>query len=143
MLKKVKLFIKSHIDNLDSAGLPEGDTEVSELSVLGTMKINGDGISLSYNENTESGELHSYILADEGRVTVMRNGAIVSTLRFSEGEVYNTVYELPPYKFDISVTTKKIRNTLTESGGALDIIYEMNVGGAAKRTKMKITVSEV
>ena len=143
MLKRVKLKICSYIDNLDSASLPEGEREVSETTHTGAMKISCGAISLSYRENTEGGSVFSDILLHEsGAVTVRRTGAIDSTMHFDENEEFNTVYSLPPYKFDMSVRTKKIRSTLSEAGGTIEIFYEMTLGGADKRVKMKIEVSE-
>lgn len=143
MLKRVRIKICSYIDNLDSASLPEGEREVSESEHVGAMKISCGETSLSYRESTEGGSVFSDILMHEsGAVTVVRTGAINSTMHFDENEEFNTVYSLPPYKFDMNVRTKKIRSTLTESGGTIDIFYEMTLGGADKRVKMKIEVSE-
>ena len=143
MLKRVKIKICSYIDNLDPSGLPEGEREVSETLHTGAMKISCGETSLSYRENTEGGSVFSDILIHGGgAVTVRRTGAINSTMHFDENEEFNTVYSLPPYKFDMNVRTKKIRSTLTEAGGAIDIFYDMTLGGAEKRVKMKIEVSE-
>ena len=76
------------------------------------------------------------------RVTVSRRGAIRSVLVFEEGKSYGSIYEIPPYKFDMNVTTKRMKCSLTESGGVIDILYEMNLGGASKRARMKITAGE-
>ena len=107
------------------------------------MKISCGEISLSYRENTDSGSVFSDILVHEsGAVTVRRSGAIDSTLHFDKNEEFNTVYSLPPYKFDMNVKTSKIKNTLSVLGGTLEIAYEMTVGGAKKRVIMTIEVSE-
>ena len=143
MLKKVKLNIKSHIDNLDGRGIPEGEPEISELTHSGAMKISGGEVSLSYRESTEGGSVFSDILVHEsGAVTVRRSGAIDSTIHFDENEEFHTVYSLPPYKFDMTVKTKEIKSSLSLFGGTLEIFYEMSVGGADKRVNMKIEVSE-
>jgi len=143
MLKKVKLKIYSYIDNLDASSLPEGEREISETEHSGAMKLSRGEISLSYRETTEGGSVFSDILVHEsGAVTVRRSGAIDSTMHFDEKEAYNTVYSLPPYKFDMTINTKRIRNTLAERGGTLEILYDMKLGGADKRVKMKIEVSE-
>jgi len=42
----------------------------------------------------------------------------------------------------MTINTKRIRNTLAERGGTLEILYDMKLGGADKRVKMKIEVSE-
>lgn len=143
MLKKVTLKIESHIDNLDGHGLPEGEREISSSLHRAAMKISGGDVSLSYRENTEGGSVFSDILVHEsGSVTVRRSGAIDSTMHFDENEEYHTVYSLPPYKFDMTVKTKKIKSSLSLFGGSLEIFYEMSVGGADKRVNMKIEVSE-
>lgn len=143
MLKKVKLKICSYIDNLDDNGLLTAEREVSEKTHSGAMKISCGDTSLSYRESTEGGSVFSDILISEsGAVTVRRTGAIDSTMYFNEKEEYNTVYTIPPYKFDMNIKTKKIRSTLTEAGGTLEIFYEMNVGTQEKKVKMKIEVSE-
>lgn len=143
MLKKVKLKICSYIDNLDDNGLLTAEREVSEQTYSGAMKISCGDTSLSYRESTEGGSVFSDILISEsGAVTVRRTGAIDSTMYFNEKEEYNTVYTIPPYKFDMNIKTKKIRSTLTEAGGTLEIFYEMNIGTQEKKVKMKIEVSE-
>ena len=141
MLKKVNMTIKSYIDNVDDCG--NVDRELSESTHTGAMKISCGETSLSYRESTEGGSVFSDILIHEsGAVTVRRTGAIDSTLHFDENEEFNTVYSLPPYKFDMSVKTEKIKNTLSILGGTLEIKYEMTVGGAKKLVLMQISVSE-
>ena len=143
MLKKVKLDIRSFIDNLDECGKSDGDPEISRSSVIGTMKIYSDEISLSYKESGEGGEVSTDILKTAGGITVTRRGAISSTLHFAEGENFETVYSIPPYKFDMTVKTVRMTDELSECGGSLDIIYLMSVGGADKKCRMRISVTEV
>lgn len=144
MLKKVLIKIFSEIENLDERGNSDGEKEISSTSHNGAMKISEDEISLSYRESTEGGSVFSDILIHgSGAVTVRRTGAIDSTMHFDENEEFNTVYSLPPYKFDMKVETKKIKNSLSILGGTLEIFYRMCVGGAEKEVNMKIEVSEV
>ena len=143
MLKKVNLNIKSYIDNLDDSASSVDNREVSEASHSGAMKLAAGELSLSYRENTEGGSVFSDILIHEsGAVTVRRTGAIDSTLHFDTAEEFNTVYSLPPYKFDMNVKTERISNTLSIFGGSLEIEYLMTVGGAKKHVNMIIDVSE-
>ena len=136
-IKSAKLTIHSHIDNFDSA--PEvNDTEYSAL-----IKTTDSEIGIAYEETGEGGKLFCDILVRGERVTVARRGAICSTLVFEEGKEYGSIYEIPPYKFDMAVKTKRLKIDLLPTGGTIDILYEMNVGGAVKKSRMKITVSEV
>ena len=143
MLKKIKLNIESYIDSLDEHGLPEGETEENVSSFFGVMKLDGDEITVSYKEADENGTVNCSVVHTPGCVTVRRNGAIVSVMVFDEKEIFKTVYSIPPYKFDMEIKTKRLSSTLTEHGGALDILYEMNIGGMRRAAKMKITVKEV
>ena len=74
-------------------------------------------------------------------VRVVRHGALESELVFREGESTESVYAVGPYKFDATVKTRRIRNTITELGGTLTLYYDMNVGGAEKSVRMRITLS--
>ncbi len=143
MLKKIKLNIESYIDNLDEHGLSDGEPEINRASHPGTMRISDGEVALTYKENTEGDPVTCSVTAKAGTVTVRRNGAVVSTMVFDEREIYKTVYCVPPYKFDMEIKTKRVKNSLSESGGTLEILYEMDIGGAKKETRMKITVSEV
>lgn len=136
-IKKIKLTIHSHIDNEDST------PEVNDADYEGIMKICGEEIGFSYEENSEGGKLLCDILVRGDRVTVSRRGAIRSTLVFEQGKTYGSIYEIPPYKFDMSVTTKRLKHKLDTTGGVIDILYEMKLGGASKRARMKICACEV
>jgi uncharacterized beta-barrel protein YwiB (DUF1934 family) len=81
------------------------------------------------------------ITAVNDTVTVKRRGAIESEMVFSQGTSHSSVYEVPPYKFDVTVMARKIRNSLGRGGGILDMFYNMEIGGAVKSARMKITVT--
>ena len=135
-----KFKISSYIENLDSAGVPEGDGEKTESMPSGDIVFEGKNAFISYTEESESGRITSEITVKENTVTVRRSGAIISEMVFSEGECHRSLYQIPPYSFDTVVNTKKIRNTLSKEGGRLDIFYTMSIGGQEKKVRMKIEV---
>ena len=135
-----KFKISSYIENLDSSGIPEGEVEKTEICPVGIFRAEGGSLLLSYTEKSEGGEIFSEIAVESGTVTVCRSGAIVSEMRFREGESHRSLYQIPPYSFDTVIYTKKIRNTLSENGGRLDIFYTMSIGGQDKNVRMKIEV---
>ncbi len=146
-IKNIKLNIHSHIDNLDDFGIASGAPEINDNEYTGVMRYAKDEIAISYEEVTEGGKIFCDILKKGDKVTVSRRGAIKSVLLFEEGKTYSGSYEIPPYKFDISVKTKRLKSTLREEiinecGGVLDILYSMNIGGAEKRCRMKISVGD-
>ena len=140
VINEVKIKIESSIENLDSAGLPEGDIErnVSELS--GFYRFSEGEAVLTYSEEGEGGNSLSEITCRMGEVTVKRSGAIESCLFFKEGESHSSIYSVPPYKFDAIVTAKRVRVELCECAGKIDLLYNMKIGGAEKSARMKIWI---
>lgn len=141
MLKRVNLKIESVIDNLDSAGLTEGESERNVSESVGSLLISGEDVRITYKEKTEGGESESEIICSGGGVTVRRRGAIESELYFKEAETHQSVYSVPPYKFDAEVKTRRVRIELSETGGRIDLFYNMKIGGAEKAARMKIWIS--
>jgi uncharacterized beta-barrel protein YwiB (DUF1934 family) len=63
-------------------------------------------------------------------------------LLFEKDGEFNTVYTIPPYKFDMHTKTLRLSTTLSDTGAVIDILYLMTVGGASRRCRMRI-VAEV
>ena len=140
MWRDVKIEVNSYIENLDESGLAEGDAEISRTEHNAKMKMHGEDVFLSYEEESEGGKIFSDIRLSSGGITVSRRGAIESVLLFADGEEFNTVYSVPPYKFDMQVKTLRIRGSADANGGEVDILYRMSVGGAAKKCRMRICI---
>lgn len=138
---KVKIKIESIIENLDAQGNAEGDTEKNESKCFGQYSYSEDCTTLSYTERGEGGEVSSLITVSDDGVTVKRCGAIVSEMKFKEGVSHSSLYSIPPYSFDATVTARKIRLALNEDGGSLDLFYNMKIGGAEKSARMRIWIS--
>lgn len=135
----LKLTVNSVIENLDDTGMPEGEPEINIFTTDGTLSVTDEGYLLSFSESEDGEEAHTDLYISEERVRLLKSGSITSEMLFSEGEIFNTLYRVGPYSFDMAVRTKKIRNSLTETGGELQLIYSMNVGGQEKNVRMKIT----
>ena len=138
-VKEVCVTVKSVIQNLDG-GVPYGEEEVTEAIVFGFMRPTEDGFFLTYSENGEGGKTVSDVTASSERVTVRRRGAVESEMVFSVGETHSSLYEIPPYRFDMKVTATKIRNTLALGSGGLDLFYKMEIGGAEKKVRLRLFV---
>jgi uncharacterized beta-barrel protein YwiB (DUF1934 family) len=138
---KARFKIESVIDNLDGAGLPEGDPERNTVYADGDFSLTDGGALISYAEVGEGGRVDSDISLSGDSVKVVRRGAIESEMHFAEGCEHRSVYSVPPYKFDALIRTRRIRTALSESGGTLELIYNMRIGGADKSARMKIWIS--
>lgn len=138
----IKLDIFSSLQDVSSSGLAEGEAENTESHCDGIMKRTADGsLFISYEESSENGKIYSDIKITDSKIAVRRRGAIESTLIFEDGVLHKSTYTLPPYTLDMEVFTKKIRRDMHFGKGELTLIYNMNVGGAARSCIMKITVS--
>lgn len=138
-MKKVMIKISSTVEELDVGGLAES-SEKSENKLLGSLCATDGVLTLSYKESTDGGEVFSEIIICADEIAVRRTGALTSEFIFAEGREHSSLYSVGPYAFDATVVAKRIRNSLTEDGGELTLLYEMEVGGAKKRIRMKIEV---
>ena len=142
MIKEAEIKISSVIENLDDAGLPLGDSERSESSHSGYYHIIDEDRFVTYAEEGDGRKTTSEVrLFSDGRVSVSRSGAIESSFLFEEGATHFSLYKVDPYTFDAQIRTRKIRSSLSEEGGSLELIYNMKIGGAEKSARMKIWIS--
>lgn len=137
-----RLNILSTLSDMDASGLPEGDPEKTEISVNGTIRFDSRGdVFISYREDSEGGAIFSDIKISKSKVTVLRRGAIESTLVFEEGIIHRSVYSLPPYKMDMEIITGRIRKNIDDGNLQLTLNYQMKVGGSKRAAVFKITAA--
>lgn len=132
----VKIDMLSVISSVD--GDSRGESERSETTYEGELRLRGEGILLTYSETTEGGELKTEISVTDGEVRVRRRGAIRSDMRFREGESATSFYEIPPYSFDMEIYCKRAKISVEEHSGRVDLLYEMKVGGDVRAARMRI-----
>ena len=136
---ELEYTVHSVIENLDDNGAVDGEPEVNLITVDGFLKSDGESLLITYAEMSEGGRILTDMTVSEGEVKLARRGAVMFDATFREGESMTTVYSIPPYSFDATLTTKKIRSELTKDGGVLRLHYGMNIGGQEKAVRMKIT----
>ncbi len=137
--REVEVKIHSVIDNLEG-GIPDGEPEISIFTADGRLTVSDGALTLAYRETGEGYVTLCELSVRPEGVMLSRREAVVCDILFSEEEECHTVYSVPPYKFDMTVVTKRIRNSLTAEGGTLQLVYGMNLGGQDKSVNMKITV---
>lgn len=140
-IKCVSVTVRSVIDNMED-GLPVGEPERTVIAAQGSLTDEDGTLTVKYTEEGEEGQHTDVTLVYRtGGVILSRRGSVVVDLVFEEGEECRTLYSVPPYKFDMTVNTRKIRSTLTGGGGELQLIYDMNVGGQDKRVRLHLSVT--
>ena len=141
-LKNVKIEIDSLVEDLDDSGLVS-DSSRTSATAEGVMKADEKEIFISYSEIAENEKTDSEITLKNSSVSVKRKGALTCNFLFTETKTTSTLYSVGPYSFDAEIYTRKIRSSFDSSGGEITLIYDMTLGGAKKKTKMKIRVTEI
>ena len=108
----------------------ESSPEEMELVTSGTLKRDSaGGYTVSYAESELTGmegtttRLH----IKGGQVTLLREGSINSQMVFEEGRRHLSMYETPYGALSIGINTKRMRSTLGETGGDLEIDYAIEI----------------
>ena len=108
----------------------ESGPDEMELVTSGVLKRDSrGGFLVSYQESELTGlegtttKLHVH----GGRVTLLREGGVNSQMVFEEGRRHLSMYETPYGEPSIGVNTKRMRSTLGEAGGDLEIDYAIEI----------------
>jgi len=108
----------------------ESGPDEMELVTSGVLKRDSrGGFMVSYQESELTGlegtttKLHVH----GGRVTLLREGGVNSQMVFEEGRRHLSMYETPYGELSIGVNTKRMRSTLGEAGGDLEIDYAIEI----------------
>ncbi len=136
--KNCILKITSNVINLDEGGKPDGAPEKDELCVTGSVQTDKSSTVLSYKETRDGSSVFCEITVKNDTVEVRRRGDVSCDMLFSKGKKYETLYKVPPFSFDMEIYTLRIENNIDAENGALSLLYDMTVGGAKKRCRMKI-----
>ena len=130
-------MVRSFIEDLDESGLATDSEELKSESE-GFLRAAEDEMLLTYTEGEGESKVFSQVLIRGESVVVNRRGASESSMMLKVGEKHTSVYKVLPYSFDMEVEAKRIRNTMTLSGGRLDLFYMMTIGGQARKVRLTI-----
>ncbi len=108
----------------------ENAPEEMELVTAGHLaRDDRGGYTISYQESELTGlEGTTTVLRINGpRVTLVREGSINSQMVFEEGCRHLSMYETPYGSLSVGVNTRRMKNTVGESGGDLEIDYAIEI----------------
>ena len=140
-MKNVKIEIDSIVEDLDDAGLVE-NSDKTHTKADGILESKDGILTVSYSETAEDVTTKSDIIIKDSEIEVVRSGGAEYDFHFLEGKSTTAIYTVPPYSFDTEIYTRKIRKDVGASSVKIALIYDMTIGGAKKKTRMNITVSE-
>ena len=118
------------IISIKGSQLYEGqDPDVTELVTAGTLRREQEGYTIAYQETELTGlEGTTTKLRIEGpRVTLMRQGSVNSQMIFEVGRKHLSMYETPYGALAVGIETRRLKNTVDEAGGDLEIDYAIEI----------------
>ena len=121
--KKVRLRIVSEMTD------PEGARETIRNARTGTLREEGGALVLEYDDEQSGERAHILLTVWPGEARMERRGMTRAALRFVPGErtggAYMTLYgEIP-----VQIDTQSVKLTRAESGGELELRYDVYAGG--------------
>ena len=119
------------IISIKGSQLYEGqDPDVTELVTAGTLRREQEGYTIAYQETELTGlEGTTTKLRIEGpRVTLLRQGSVNSQMIFEVGRKHLSMYETPYGALAVGIETRRLKNTVDEAGGDLEIDYAIEIG---------------
>lgn len=130
--------VKSRIDN---------DGEITEMDGVndGKFAFKNGKYYIIYEENilSEMSGCTTTVKVDEnGVVSVKRSGTVNNTLIYEQGKTHSCMYSFEFGSIRMETHTKKITNSLTPSGGGLELIYDLDMGANKSKNHLSITVKE-
>ena len=135
----MKITIHSVIDEIEG-GITVGDPEINIITLDADVRENGETLYVRYREESEAGTIQTVLTASPDGIRLSKKGATEWDVIFVSGESSDTVYRIPPYAFDAHISVQRAEKTKTADGYVIRLIYLMNIGGADKSVKMKMTL---
>ena len=139
MEKQIILFVRGE-QTYDSVS-----PEVTELATEGLMTIEGEEVTLTYQESEITGmEGTTTRFTVRGDTVVLeRTGMIVSRMEFKQGERSSSFYETPWGTMAVDIATTKLAHRLTERGGVMEIAFTIAVNHQVTgENRFKVRVRE-
>ena len=111
----------------------DADPEVIELTTEGTMEKQKEVWELSYEESDLTGlagVTTAFRVGPRG-VVLKRSGKIQNQMIFIEGRRHESLYQLDIGALMITVKATSVKSALTEQGGTVDILYNIEIEDTA------------
>ena len=118
----------------------EGEKETNETDTECELSIRDGGFLIRYSEGEGEAKCSVRMLYSHGTLTVKREGAVRSELKFSEGARLSGSYSVGAYGFDAEIYTKSLSVKSDGKEISLKLSYDMTLGGVKRSSEMEIRV---
>lgn len=136
----VTVSIKTERSSHDPMHVEKPRTEVRTATANGYLSRTREGLKCVFSE--EDNETVTTVSSlGKNLVSVNKIGEYNSLMVFDSEKSYSCVYHNGHLPMQLKVSTRSLRNGLTEQGGKIDIDYTVEiVGNLAEHTKMSFSV---
>ena len=145
-MKKKKSLQDVWISFQSIHGFDEDEPDSLEFSTDGQYLFSGNVGRLSYVESEITGMegTRTSVTIQPHEVVVDRDGTVKSRMVFKEGSKSSFLYATPFGQATMGVDTRRIRQSMNESGGQVEIDYVVDMEHAVvARNKFSITVRQM
>ena len=138
-LKNTENLALIKIKNIQSVG---GEEQETELITEGKFYKKDDKFYIFYQEeeSSETSACAVMIIIDKDRVTVSRKGDFGSKMNYCQGKSEDILYHTPYGNMNFGLKTLRLENNITESGGSLNITYNLSIDSEVIGNDLAITV---
>ena len=140
-MNKIPVLVSIH-----SCAHRDDDTEEPiSLITSGTLMLDEEKAVVIYQETLDE-SLPSQtvtVTVKDDTVTMQRDGNYATQMVFVRGQRYEDIYQTPFGDMDIAVFCTRLSYDLTEEGGEIFLVYQMDMNGqfaAMHQMHMEITV---
>ena len=122
------------------------EPEIIELTTEGTMERQKEVWELSYEESDLTGLAGVTTAFRVGKrgVVLKRTGKLQNQMIFMEGRRHKSLYQIDIGALMIAVRATSVKSDLTEQGGTVDIVYNIEIEDTAMGTmEYHLTVNPV
>ena len=105
------------------------EPELIELVTEGTLEYRDGAWEIIYEESALTGleGVTTTFRVEPGKVTLTRTGSLHSQMVFEEGKQHTSLYGTLFGSLTVDIQTSRLRHSLTERGGLMDIQYSIAI----------------
>lgn len=105
------------------------DGDSIELTTAGQLTRTAKGYNLSYEESALTGMEGTHTSFDimPDHVVLTRTGQLCSEMVFQQGVRHLSMYNTPYGSLEVGVAARKVRSTIGDHGGELEINYSIDI----------------
>ncbi|MBR0540975.1 MAG: DUF1934 domain-containing protein [Clostridia bacterium] len=133
---------KEAVISIKGTQFVDGQSDATELSVVGTLKKTDKGFVIEYDDYESVTGGKTVIALGDGALLMTRYGDITTEMYFKEGERSNSEYSTPYGNMTVGIYTVQL--AYAEGENAVTVLLEYNIdfnSGFAARNILEISVN--